>query len=107
MSMTTALTRRSVLAGAAGATIIVKGARAADYKFSQYHNQATNVPLHVNLVAMWDAIRAETNGRVEATIYPENNKLVAGDPAALKLLISGEIQFFTLMGVITPFWGSA
>jgi tripartite ATP-independent transporter DctP family solute receptor len=98
--MKTALTRRAVLAGAAGATIIVKGAHAVEYKFSQYHNQATGVPLHRNLVAMWDAIRAETNGRVAATVFPENNKLAAGDPAALKLLISGEIQFFTLMGGI-------
>src|ERR1700749_3562704 len=98
--MTTRLTRRAMIAGTAGATLIVKRTRAADYKFSQYHNQAVGVPLHRNLVAMWDAIRAETNGRVEATVYPENNKLVAGDPAALKMLIAGEIQFFTLMGGI-------
>ena len=98
--MTTRLTRRAMIAGTAGATLIVKRARAAEYKFSQYHNQATGVPLHRNLVAMWDAIRAETNGRVEATVYPENNKLAAGDPAALKMLIAGEIQFFTLMGGI-------
>ena len=98
--MKTALTRRTVLAGAAGATIIVKRGRAADYKFSQYHNQTTAGPLHRNIVAMWDAIRNETNGRVEATVFPENNTLAAGDPAALKLLISGEIQFFTLMGGI-------
>jgi tripartite ATP-independent transporter DctP family solute receptor len=98
--MNSPLTRRAVIAGAAGATIIVKRAGAAEYKFSQYHNQSTNVPLHRNLVAMWDAIRAETNGRVETTIFAENNKLAAGDPAALKLLIAGEIQFFTLMGGI-------
>ena len=96
----TRLTRRAMIAGIAGATLIVKQGHAAEYKFSQYHNQATGVPLHRNLVAMWDAIRAETNGRVEATVYPENNKLVAGDPAALKMLIAGEIQFFTLMGGI-------
>jgi hypothetical protein len=29
---------------------------------------------------------------------PENNKMQGGDPAALKMLIDGEIQFFTLMG---------
>ena len=98
--MKTTLTRRAVLAGAAGTTILVKRARAADYKFSQYHNQTTAGPLHRNIVAMWDAIRNETNGRVEATVFPENNKLAAGDPAALKLLISGDIQFFTLMGGI-------
>src|SRR5260370_3300981 len=49
---------------------------------------------------MWEAIRRETNGRVETGVYSENNKLAAGDPAALKMLIAGEIQFFTLMGGI-------
>jgi tripartite ATP-independent transporter DctP family solute receptor len=95
-------TRRSVLAGAAavGASIIVKPARAAEYKFSQYHNQADTGPLHRNLTAMWAAIAAETQGRVETTVYAENNKLPGGDAEALKLLIAGEIPFFTLMGGI-------
>src|ERR1700731_1451466 len=51
-------------------------------------------------MAMWEAGGLETNGRVETTVYAENNKLRGGDPAALKMLISGEIQFFTLMGGI-------
>ena len=95
-------TRRSVLAGAAviGPAIIVRPTRAADYKFAQYHNQAASGTLHKNLNAMWQAIAAQTNGRVEATVYAENNKLPGGDPDALKMLIAGEIQFFTLMGGI-------
>jgi len=95
-------TRRSVLAGAAaiGPAIIVRPTRAADYKFAQYHNQAASGTLHKNLNAMWQAIASETNGRVEATVYAENNKLPGGDPDALKMLIAGEIQFFTLMGGI-------
>jgi TRAP-type transport system periplasmic protein len=100
-------TRRSVLAGAAMAgpalvtpALIVRPARAADYKFAQYHNQAATGPLHKNLVAMWQAVASQTNGRVETTVYAENNKLPGGDPDALKMLISGDIQFFTLMGGI-------
>jgi tripartite ATP-independent transporter DctP family solute receptor len=95
-------TRRSLLAGAAavGSTIIVRPSLAADYRFSQYHNQAASGTLHKNLTAMWEAVRNETNGRVETTVYAENNKLPGGDPDALKMLISGEIQFFTLMGGI-------
>src|SRR5260370_18338483 len=100
--MKTPWTRRALLTGAAaaGTTMIVKPVRAADYKFVQYHNQADISALHKNLVAMWGAIRRETNGRVEAAVHAENNKLAAGDPAALKMLIAGEIQFFTLMGGI-------
>ena len=95
-------TRRSVLTGAAalGPAVIVRPALAADYRFSQYHNQAASGTLHKNLTAMWQAVSAETNGRVETTVYPENNKLPGGDPDALKMLIAGEIQFFTLMGGI-------
>jgi tripartite ATP-independent transporter DctP family solute receptor len=95
-------TRRSVLSGvaAAGTALIVRPSLAADYRFSQYHNQAASGPLHRNLTAMWEAVRSETNGRVETTVYAENNKLPGGDPDALKMLIAGDIQFFTLMGGI-------
>jgi tripartite ATP-independent transporter DctP family solute receptor len=100
--MKTPWTRRALLAGAAaaGTTVIVRPVRAAGYTFIQYHNQSETSTLHKNLLAMWDAIGRETNGRVEATVYAENNKVAAGDPAALKMLIDGEIQFFTLMGGI-------
>jgi tripartite ATP-independent transporter DctP family solute receptor len=100
--MTADWTRRSLLANAAalGSAILVKPSLAADYKFSQYHNQADSGTLHKNLTAMWQAVRAETNGRVETTVYAENNKLPGGDADALKLLIAGDIQFFTLMGGI-------
>jgi tripartite ATP-independent transporter DctP family solute receptor len=100
--MTGNWTRRSLLAGAAamGSGIMVRPALAADYRFSQYHNQAASGTLHKNLTAMWEAVRSETNGRVETTVYAENNKLPGGDPDALKMLIAGEIQFFTLMGGI-------
>ena len=49
---------------------------------------------------MWTAIRNETGGRVETTVFPENNKIPGSDPQALQMLHSGEIQFFTLMGGI-------
>lgn len=100
--MSNGWTRRSVLAGAAaiGPAIVMRPTRAADYRFAQYHNQAASGTLHKNLNAVWQAIAAETNGRVETTVYAENNKLPGGDPDALKMLIAGEIQFFTLMGGI-------
>jgi TRAP-type C4-dicarboxylate transport system substrate-binding protein len=82
-----------------GSSIIVRSTLAADYRFSQYHNQAASGTLHKNLTA-WEAVRNETNGRVETTVHAENNKLPGGDPDALKMLIAGEIQFFTLMGGI-------
>src|SRR6202051_5362707 len=101
-TMTMNWTPRSVLSSAAvlGSTLIVKPLQAAEYGFSQLPNQAASGTLHKNLTAMWEAVRNETNGRVETIVYPENNKLPGGDPDALKMLIAGEIQFFTLMGGI-------
>jgi TRAP-type transport system periplasmic protein len=100
--MPSKVSRRSLIAGAtaAGSAIIVKPTRAADFTFAQYHNQPAGGTLHKNLTAMWDAVRAETNGRVETTVYAENNKLPGGDPDAFKKLLAGEVQFFTLMGGI-------
>ena len=45
--------------------IIVRPTRAADFSFKQFHNQAAGGTLQKNLTAMWDAIKADTNGRVE------------------------------------------
>ena len=73
---------------------------APDYTFVQYHGQAAGSTLHDNLVRMWAAISAETGGRVNATVHAENGKVAGGDPAALRMLIAGEIQFYTLMGGI-------
>ena len=100
--MTGKFSRRSLLAGATavGSTIMVKPTRAAEFTFAQYHNQPAGGTLHKNLVAMWEAVRVETNGRVDTTVHAENNKIPGGDPEALKKLLAGEIQFFTLMGGI-------
>ena len=73
---------------------------APDYAFVQYHGQAASSTLHRNLTAMWAAIAAETGGRVTASVHAENGKVAGGDPVALRMLIAGEIQFYTLMGGI-------
>jgi tripartite ATP-independent transporter DctP family solute receptor len=80
--------------------VFARSLRAADYTFTQYHNQSSDSPLHLRLVQMWTAIRNETGGRVETTVFPENNKIPGSDPQGLQMLVSGEIQFFTLMGGI-------
>jgi TRAP-type transport system periplasmic protein len=72
----------------------------ADYSFTQYHNQTAESPLHRRLSEMWRAIEQETGGRVEARVFAANNNVAGSDPAALKMLVNGEIQFFTLMGGI-------
>jgi tripartite ATP-independent transporter DctP family solute receptor len=94
-------TRRSFLAGVAGAsmTAFAQGRR-ADYSFTQYHNQTAGSSLHRRLSEMWVSIAKETGGRVDARVFPANNNVAGSDPAALKMLVDGEIHFFTLMGGI-------
>jgi tripartite ATP-independent transporter DctP family solute receptor len=97
------LTRRSFLTAAAGSlTVFARRARAAEaeYQFTQYHNQTPASALHARLTQLWDAVHAQTNGRVLVQVYPQNNNIQGSDPAAFKALVAGEIQFFTLMGGI-------
>ena len=94
------LTRRAFVGGATlgSVSIFVKSLRAADHTFIQYHNMPAASSLHRRLGEMWAAIRTETRGRVETQVFPGNNNVPGSDPAALKMLVAGEIQFFTLMG---------
>ena len=80
--------------------LIARPAMAATTASRQFHNQAASSPLHRRLVEMWATIGAETNGRVAAEVFAENAVIAGSDPAALKMLISGELDFFTLMGGI-------
>ena len=66
---------------------------AADFRMRQYHNQPTDSPLHKRLTQMWDAVKAETHGRVQVEIFPENNHFKEGDPDPLDLLIHGGLEF--------------
>jgi tripartite ATP-independent transporter DctP family solute receptor len=96
------LSRRSFLTAATvgSVTILTRAQRAAEFRLAQYHNQIADSPLHRRLTEMWETVRKESGGRVETQIFPENNKNPGSDPAVLKLLVSGEVQFFTLMGGI-------
>src|SRR6516162_7282912 len=69
--MAARLSRRSLIAGAtAVGSSIVHPLQAAEHTFVQYHNQPAGGTLNRNLVAMWDAVRNETNGRVVVTVVP-------------------------------------
>jgi tripartite ATP-independent transporter DctP family solute receptor len=96
------LTRRSFVVGAAfgSLTVFTRTLTAAEFSFRQYHNQTATSPLHKRLVEMWTAIRDETRGRLDVQVLPDNNRTPGSDPAVLKMLRSGEIQFFTVMGGI-------
>jgi tripartite ATP-independent transporter DctP family solute receptor len=75
-----------------------RGARAADSSLRQFHNQPAESPLHKRLVEMWTAVKVETGGRVDVQTFAENDHIAGGDPAAFKMLVSGDLDFFTLNG---------
>lgn len=95
------ITRRDFARGLAvtgGTLLIGRAARAAEFELRQFHNQPAGSPLDQWLGKMWDAVKTETNGRVQVQTLPDNNKIAGGDPAALNMVASGELDFFTLNG---------
>jgi tripartite ATP-independent transporter DctP family solute receptor len=64
----------------------------------QFHNQPEKSHLHGFLVDLWEQVRRETGGGLEITVHAQNAGIPGSDPAALKMLISGEVEFIVLMG---------
>jgi TRAP-type transport system periplasmic protein len=71
---------------------------AAKFELRQFHNQPAESPLHKRLTELWAAVEAETNGAVRVRTFSENDHTAGGDPAALKMLVEGGVDFLTLMG---------
>src|SRR5687768_13746129 len=96
------LSRRDFVAVPAATLLaVVPGrGRVARWTGRQYHNQPAESHEHTFLVELWNAVKVETGGELEITVYPQNNNLPGSDPAALDMLRQGELEFFTLMGGI-------
>lgn len=94
--------RKFALAGSAviAFSIISRRGQAAAIEMRQFHNQTDDTPLHKRLTEMWAAVDQESGGRLKVKVFAENNKVAGGDPQARDMLVSGELEFFTLMGGI-------
>jgi len=96
--------RRLVLAGAAGVVTACAAPsgreQAPQWRARQFHNQPAQSHQQTFLVDLWEQVRKETAGRLAVTVYPQNDNIPGSDPAALDMLQSGELEFFTLMGGI-------
>jgi len=66
----------------------------------QFHYQPKASHVHPFLVALWDSVREETDGRVDIEVVPDNGGLKKSHLDIVDAVIDGEIQFYALMGSI-------
>jgi tripartite ATP-independent transporter DctP family solute receptor len=97
------VSRRTLLGTSAFATAAVAApwvarAQSAEFTYKYANNLPVAHPMNVRAKEMADAIKAETNGRVEIQIFPSNQ--LGSDTDMLSQLRSGGIEFFTLSGLI-------
>jgi tripartite ATP-independent transporter DctP family solute receptor len=87
----------SVVLGGIGAPHIAR-AQAAEFTYKYANNLPDAHPLNVRAKEMSAAIKAETQGRVDLQIFPNNQ--LGSDTDMLSQIRSGGIEFFTLSGLI-------
>lgn len=85
-------------AALASVAIIKAPAKAAQFTYKYANNAPLGHPLTVRTRQAIIAINAESGGRLELQLFPNNQ--LGGDTAMLSQLRSGAIQFFTLDGGI-------
>lgn len=95
-----AVGRGLVSAGAAVASpaILTWPADAAEFSYKYANNAPASWPMNVRAAEAAARIREDSGGRLEITLFPNNQ--LGGDTDMLSQLRSGAIEFFTLSGVI-------
>ena len=99
----TTISRRNVLRGAAAAATLAIPlrpglAQKAEFTYKYANNLPLTHPMNVRAQEMAEAIRAETQGRVDIQIFPSNQ--LGSDTDMLSQLRAGGIELFTLSGLI-------
>jgi tripartite ATP-independent transporter DctP family solute receptor len=101
----TKVTRRNFVRGSvaaagvvAGAAILPRRARAAEFTYKYANNSPVTHPTNVAAEKMVQRIKEESKGRLEIQIFPNNQ--LGGDTDMLSQLRSGAIELFTLSGLI-------
>jgi len=95
------ISRRRFALGAAGAIAGAGALRgtvraAATFAYRYASNLSLDHPLNVRMIEMWAAVKRETGGRLDVTVFP--NSELGGDTGMLAQLRSGALQFFTIDG---------
>jgi TRAP-type transport system periplasmic protein len=99
-----AITRRkfiqgtAIAAAASAAPVKLAFGQSAEFTYKFANNVPLTHPLNVRAKAAADAIRNETNGRLDIQIFPSGQ--LGSDTDTLSQLRSGGVEFFTLSGLI-------
>lgn len=93
------LTHRSVFLGSGAAAfasvaVVRAPARAAEFSYKFGNPNPVDLPTSVRVVQMANAIKAETNGRLEITVFP--NSSLGSSTSMMEQLRLGTIQFLEL-----------
>src|SRR5207344_754667 len=97
------ITRRKLIQGTAiaaatAAPMKLAFGQSAEFTYKFANNVPAAHPLNVRAKAAADAIRKETNGRLDIQIFPSNQ--LGSDTDTLSQVRSGGVEFFTLSGLI-------
>jgi len=87
----------SAVLGGIGAPSVAR-AQTAEFTYKYANNLPDGHPLNARAKEMAAAIKAETNGRFDLEIFPNN--LLGSDTDMLSQIRSGGVEFFTLSGLI-------
>src|ERR1700749_5142391 len=97
--------RRTLLKASAASAVLggigaphVARAQTAEFSYKFANNAPDSHPMNVRAKEMSAAIKAETNGRFDLQIFPNNQ--LGSDTDMLSQIRSGGIEFFTLSGLI-------
>jgi tripartite ATP-independent transporter DctP family solute receptor len=88
----------ALAAAATAAPLKFAFGQGAEFTYKFANNVPATHPLNVRAKAAADAIRNETNGRLDIQIFPSNQ--LGSDTDTLSQLRSGGVEFFTLSGLI-------
>jgi tripartite ATP-independent transporter DctP family solute receptor len=97
--------RRALLKATAASAVLgrmsapmVARAQAAEFSYKYANNLPDSHPMNTRAKEMAAAIKAETNGRFDLQIFPNNQ--LGSDTDMLSQIRSGGVEFFTLSGLI-------
>ena len=85
-------------AAATAAPVKLVYGQGAEFTYKYANNTPLTHPMNIRAKQAADAIRAETNGRLDIQIFPSSQ--LGSDTDTLSQLRSGGVEFFTLSGLI-------